>query len=139
MRRNRLRVLAALALACAGAASHAVAVPLLGNLEVSFAWSPGNPAVNTTVTFTASASDNDGTIRSSTMCFSDGSSCVTYTEATSEISLATACLAGDNWSRQWQHKFTRTGPFRVTLTVYSRGCPGAGDETRTITGTVSVS
>lgn len=130
--------MAVLALVCASVPFVAHPIPVLGQLTTNLTWSPGAPPVGTTVTFTATASDGDGAIVVGTICYGDGSPCQSEASSPSLVEQATACLLGTNWSNQWSHRFMRTGDFRVTLSVISRGCPGSADESKTIGYTLRV-
>lgn len=128
-----------LALALMSVALPARPLPLVGQMEIGNTWSPGRPPVGTTVTFTTTASDNDGAVRQVTICFGDGSPCQSDSRSLTTAQLLTACVFGDNWGpRQWSHKYTRSGTFQVTVTVTSRGCPVVPDETRSFSATITV-
>jgi len=114
-------------------------IPAAGQMELSLSWSPGRPPVGVTTTFTATASDNDGAVRSARLCYGDGTPCDEEVRLLTTAQLVNACVFGDNWGpRQWSHKFTKSGAYPVTLTVTTRGCPGFPDETRSLTTTVTV-
>ena len=121
-------VVVALAATCF--ALPASAVPMLGQLDTSIAWSPGHPPAGVNVTFTATASDNDGTVRFAQICYGDSTcSSPDYPAKTSQ-DYQIGCIFGDNYTHQWTHAFPRAGTFMVTLTVTTRGCPGFDDETK---------
>lgn len=101
-------------------------------------WSPGTPPRGVTVTFTASASDNDGAVRVARLCFGDGSPCLSDHQSLSSVQIATACVFGGYWDRQWQHKYTSPGNYFPTVTVTTRGCPGMPDETRSYSAKITV-
>lgn len=131
-------MLAALAIAVASLATPARPLPLVGSLSLSIAWSPGVPPVYRDVTFTTTATDNDGAVRVATLCYGDGTACSSDFESPSSVDLAFACVFGDNWSQGFTHRYTRSGSFPVTLTVTTRGCQGLPDETESLTYTITV-
>ena len=137
MAKNRFTI-AGIALLCLALTSPASAVPGLGQLHPFVAWSPGIPAIGENVTFAASASDNDGNVRVATMCFGDGSPCLTEILYPSPIDAAVACVNGSYWSREWLHRYARSGTFRVTLSISTRGCFGLDDKTGSVAYNITV-
>ncbi|MHB8513411.1 MAG: PKD domain-containing protein [Actinomycetota bacterium] len=138
MRRVGIAVLLALALACISVPLRAA--PLLGSMQVTLSWSPGNPTHGSNVTFTGSAISNDGTVIEATLCFGDGTPCSTIVETPSTIEEVTACvLGGPEWSYRWDHTFARTGRYTVSFSVTSQGCPGLSDSSQSYRATVNVS
>ena len=101
-------------------------------------WSPGTPPHGGTVTFTTTASDNDGAVRVAQICFGDGSPCQTDSTSLSTLELTLACVFGDNWTRQWQHRYLTAGNYFPTLTVTTRGCPAVADESMSYTAKITV-
>lgn len=114
------------------------ALPLVGELQAGMVWSPGTPRPGTTVTFTTTASDGDGAINFARMCWGDSTGCNADASAPALSEQLAACAFGDNWSRQWTHKYIASGDYQVTLFVSSRGCPALPDETAQITYTIRV-
>ncbi|GAC1421344.1 MAG: hypothetical protein NVSMB57_14940 [Actinomycetota bacterium] len=134
----RIRFLIPVALVCLALASPATALPFLGQTQMNLTWSPGIPAIGENVTFAASASDNDGNVRVATLCFGDGSPCSNEILYPSPIDTALSCVRGSEWNRQWQHRFPRSGTFRMSFTVSTRGCFGLHDKTASVAYDITV-